>query len=229
MRQSPLFWPFGKAFEWGPLARLGDRLYRLIGDNRAGALGRFSGRFLPYRRQWMRLSRPEAVLVCTLAILVLAHNLTTLPKIQYQLPSALEGFQKSLRLNQTWNMFAPRPAQTDGWFVIRGVMENGTAVDLWHGTTGEPDLARPRYVSQWYPDYRWRKYMSRVPLKAYSEQLRNFARHYCRKNNARDPGEPKLAGLWIDYHRDRTMPDYQPPESKVIRLLNWNCLAKKDK
>ena len=61
MRQSPMFWLFGKAFEWRPLAGLGDRLYRLIGDNRAGALGRLSGSFLPYRHQWMRLERYPSI------------------------------------------------------------------------------------------------------------------------------------------------------------------------
>ena len=29
-------------------------------------------------------------------------------------------------------------------------------------------------------------------------------------------------------NRERTLPDYQPPEYKVIRLLNWNCLPKGD-
>jgi hypothetical protein len=51
----------------------------------------------------------------------------------------------------------------------------------------------------------------------------------------RDDGEVGTADigvgaptLTIDYHRERTLPDYQLPEYKVIRLLNWNCLPKGD-
>ena len=71
----------GKAFEWRPLMRLGDRLYRLIGNNRAGVLGQLSARFLPYRPLWLRLSRPEALVVVVLTAVIFAHNITTLPKI----------------------------------------------------------------------------------------------------------------------------------------------------
>jgi predicted DCC family thiol-disulfide oxidoreductase YuxK len=226
LRQSPVFWLFGKAFEWRPLARLGDRLYRLIGNHRAGALGRLSTQFLPYRRQWLRLSRPEALLVGALTVLVFAHNLTTLSKVDYKLPEAVEGFQKAIRLSQTWNMFAPRPLLTDGWFVIRGVMEDDAVVDLWHRLPGEPDTAKPRYVSQWYRDYRWRKYLSRLPKTTSKEQLHNLGRYYCRTYNRFNPGPVRLATLTIDYYRERTLPDYQPPQSEVIRLLNWYCYDK---
>ncbi len=228
LRQGPVFWLFGKAFEWRPLARLGDRLYRLIGDNRTGPLAQFSARFLPYRRQRLRLSRIETLLVGALAIMVFAHNLTTLSKVDYQLPEPVQAFQRAVRLHATWNMFAPRPRTSDGWFVIRGIMEDGTVVDLWHRRPGEPDTAKPRYVSRWYPDYRWRKYLSRLPDRRYPGQAKNFARYYCRTYNRFDPGPARLATLTIDYHRERTRPDYRPPEYRVIRLLNWNCLPKGD-
>ncbi len=228
LRQSPVFWLFGKALQWRPLARLGDRLYRLIGDNRTGPLGRLSARFLPYRYQWLRLSRAETLLVGALAVMVFAHNLTTLPKVRYEMPEAVQSFQKAVRLHQVWNMFAPRPLKSDGWFVVRGVMEDGAVVDVWHGTPGEPDTAKPHYMSKWFPDYRWRKYLSRLPTKRFRPQIKNFARYYCRTFNRFDRGAVRLATLTIDYHRERTLPDYQPPEYKVIRLMNWNCLPKGD-
>ena len=51
-------------------------------------------------------------------------------------------------------MFAPRPRESNGWFTIRGAMEDGEVVDLWTGQAGEPDLVKPRYVSEWYLDSR---------------------------------------------------------------------------
>jgi predicted DCC family thiol-disulfide oxidoreductase YuxK len=223
MRQSPLLWLPGKAFQWRPLARFGDRLYRLIGDNRTGVLGQLSARFLPYRWQWLRLLPAESILVGGLAVMVFAYNLTTLPKVNYELPAPAPDFMRAVRLHQEWSMFAPRPRESDGWFTIRGVMEDGGVVDLWTGLAGEPALVKPRYVSEWYPDYRWRKYLSRLPKKELKEQVKNFARYYCRRYNRLDPGPVRLATLTIDYHRQTTMPDYQPSEYKLIRLLDWTC------
>jgi len=201
MRQSPLFWLPGKAFQWRPLARLGDRLYRLIGDNRTGALGQLSARFLPYRRQWLRLFLAESILVGGLAVMVFAQNLTILPKVEYRLPAPVPNFLRVVRLYQRWTMFAPRPMRSDGWFVVRGVMEDGEVVNLWSGLAGEPIPIKPRYVSEWYPDYRWRKYLSRLPKKRLGKQVENFARYYCRNYNRFDPGPVRLSTLTIDYHR----------------------------
>ncbi len=228
MRQSPVFWIFGVVLDLWPLSHYGNLIYRLIGNNRAGALGRLSKQFLPYRAQWLRLSKIESAIVGLLMVFVFAQNLMTLPKVEYQMPETLNGLQKSLRLQQTWNMFAPKPLVSSGWFVIRGEMENGTIVDLWHGTKGEPDTSRPANVAKWYPDYRWRKYLSRIPLSIQKEQLENFARYYCRKYNVFEPGLLRLYSFTIDYHRLSTQPDYEPHKYKVIRLLDWYCYDKEE-
>jgi hypothetical protein len=78
-------------------------------------------------------------------------------------------------------------------------------------------------VSEWYLDSRWRKYLSPLPKKELKEQVNNFARYYCRRYNWLDSAPVRLATLTIDYHRQTTMPDYQPPEYKLIRLLDWTC------
>ncbi len=223
LRQSPIFWIFGKFFEWAPAARFGDRLYRFIGDNRSGFFGRLSSRFLPYRRQWMVLSRLEIGVVCLLAVMVFAHNLTTIKNINYELPKPVQSFQKAIRLNQVWSMFAPKPNSNSGWLVIRGVMNDGSVVDLWHETEGEPDTTKPRYISKWYVDYRWRKYIWRIVKSSGKEQRANFARYYCGKYNSSRSRQPRLERLSIDYHRLRTKRDYRPPGYKVIRLINWRC------
>ena len=227
LRQSWIFWIFGKLFTFAPLAWLGDRLYRLIGDNRKGVLGALSARFLPYRRQWLRLTWVEAAAVGALMVMVFLHNVSTIPSFNYRLPEALDTLQKGLRLHQTWDMFAPRPLRASGWFVVRGELEDGTVIDLWTGKEGEPDPSKPKYVVKWYPDYRWRKYLSRVPLDGYEEQLHNFARYYCRKYNVFEPGLLRLYKIEIDYHREWTMPDYQPREYKKIHLLDWFCFERK--
>lgn len=226
MRQSPIFWLPGVLLNLWPFKLLGDPLYRLIGNNRTGKLGSFTARFLPYRDQWLRLSWPSSVLVGILMILVFAQNFMSLPKVEYEMPEPVVNIQKSLRLQQTWNMFAPYPLASSGWFVVRGEMEDGSVVDLWHNSQGEPDTTKPKYPSQWYTDYRWRKYFERISSGQFKEQAHNFGRFYCRKYNRFEPGPQKLAALTIDYHRLTARPDHQPHDYKVIRLLNWYCLPR---
>jgi hypothetical protein len=108
-------------------------------------------------------------------------------------------------------------------------MEDDTVVDLWHGTEGEPDATRPQYISKWYPDYRWRKYLSRLRKKEKTKRLKNFARYYCRKYNRFDPGPSRLAELTIDYYRMRTQPDYQPRTVEKIHMIDWYCFKQKER
>lgn len=61
------------------------------------------------------------------------------------------------RLDQNWCMFAPNPAQSDGWFVAVGTLADGSQVDLLHPdralSDDKPDLLRD------FPYWRWRLYL----------------------------------------------------------------------
>ena len=81
-------------------------------------------------------------------------------------PPALLPVMLSLRLDQSWGMFAPYPLRDDGWFVMPGTLANGREVDLWSPdkplTDDKPDVAA------FYPNERWRKYLFNLWLKQYS-------------------------------------------------------------
>lgn len=225
LRQSPLFYPLGRAFEWGPLARAGDCAYDWIGRHRGGFLGRLSVRFLPYRRQTFDMHFLGSVAVGVLLIFLVLHHISTLKIVEVKLPPLAQNLLTGLKIEQTWNLFAPYPQRVDGWLTVRGELTDGKVVDLWADTEGEPSMARPPILSQWVGDYRWRKYLSRIVTNDRRRQLDNLARYYCRAYNRFHARQGTLSHLTIDLHQERSMPNYQPYEESLRRLLTWNCLS----
>ncbi|WP_421696182.1 DCC1-like thiol-disulfide oxidoreductase family protein [Aestuariivirga sp.] len=225
LRKSPLFYPLGRVFEWPPLARVGDRAYSWIGRHRGDLLGRLSARFLCYRRQRFDMHFFESVAVGVLLIFLVLHHISTLNVVKFKLPPLVQNTLIGLKIDQTWNLFAPYPLRVDGWLTIRGELADGKAVDLWNNAEGEPSITRPPILSQWVGDYRWRKYLSRIVENGNSRQLENLARYYCRSYNWFHARQGTLLHLTIDLHEERTMPDYQPYEENLRRILTWDCLG----
>ena len=112
-------------------------------------------------------------------------------------------FAYALRIDQAWNMFAPRPLIDDGWWVIIGTLNSGRKVDLfardgqpfdpaWCGCRGEFGPAcnckkpedeippvKPAQVAQTYPGQRWRKYMMNLWMARHKIHRQNWARWRC--------------------------------------------------
>lgn len=223
--RSALFWPLGRAFASRPFRRPGDRLYEFIATNRDG-LGELTSRFLPYRSDTVDQGPFAATIVGIFMVLIFYWNLSTLTQISVTFPPQLSPLRDLPRLDQKWNMFAPYPAKSDGWFVIRGVLVNGTVVDVYNHRPGEPSFVKPKYVSKWYGDYRWRKYISRI-LGRHEKQLVGYARYLCHSWNKEAPLNHKLWTFEIYYNKETTLPDYRGNELRRSRLWRHRCLDKK--
>ncbi len=227
LRRSPVFWPIGRLLDLGPLLALCDRLYRVIGNNRM-ALGAITARALPVREVRLQASRPTTALVATLTLTVFYWNVLTLPKVSYEAPDFLGKAFHAFRLAQTWNMFAPHPARSDGWYVVPGTLDDGAQVELFTGRPGPVSFGKPEHVARYYGDYRIRKYFSRLPRDRYKSQLLNYARHLCRKwNRYGHGGERQLIRFSIHYMRETTQPDYAPDRLTNRDLANWRCFPDK--
>lgn len=75
-----------------------------------------------------------------------------------------------------WNMFAPNPLGTDGWYLLAGTLESGERVDAFNGGTLTFD--RPPDLADTMPSARWRKYFGNVFWG--DERLRqNFVTYLC--------------------------------------------------
>lgn len=227
LRRSPIFWPIGRLLDLGPLLALCDRLYRVIGNNRM-ALGGITARALPVRELRLQASRPATALVAALTLTVFYWNVLTLPKVSYEAPDVLAKVFHTVRLAQTWNMFAPHPARSDGWYVVPGALDDGTEVELFTDRRGRVSFDKPGHVVSYYGDYRMRKYFSRLPQDRYKSQLLNYARHLCRKwNRYGHGGERQLIRFQIYYMRETTQLGYAPDTLVRLHLANWRCFPDK--
>jgi predicted DCC family thiol-disulfide oxidoreductase YuxK len=221
-RRSPLFAPLGALMAVPSLARLGDRVYEAVARNRPG-LGRLTAAWLPYREESLHLSSAANLAVGALALVVLWINLASLPALTGSLPRFLRDVQSTLVLAQKWNMFAPAPGVSDGWYVVRGVTREGTVVDVLKETKGEPDFFRPGLLSREYANYRWRKYLHRLAYSLDETHQSLYAQYLCRMWDRRKPSEGRLARVELYFNYERVELGYQPRTTQRILLHAHVC------
>lgn len=119
-----------------------------------------------------------------------------------------------------WNMFAPNPMQTDGWYVAAGRLSSGEAVDAFRG--GPVRWDRPPDVSATYPNDRWRKYLKRLRYSDSPAQRRALAGYLCDRWDRRHDDE--LVELSLVYVAQPTRLD-GPEPTRRVELGNYSCSA----
>ncbi|MGH7279543.1 MAG: hypothetical protein ACREJG_12765, partial [Candidatus Rokuibacteriota bacterium] len=165
-------------------------------------------------------SRLPGLAIVALLVYVLVWNLTTLPDPPFRLSEPLRSVGYMLRLDQTWQMFAPSPLKDDGWYVIPGRLQNGEVVDLFRGGEGVR-WEKPDSVADTYPNTRWRRYM--MLLRNHRGYAPSYARYLCRSWNRTHGGGRSLRELEIVFVVERTLPDYRPSEPQKVSLLRRTC------
>lgn len=90
---------------------------------------------------------------------------------------------QSLRIDQKWNMFAPKPPSISGWYRIPGKLRNGKDIDVWRKVIGPASTEKPALVSATYLHQRWRKYLMNLFQKRHAKQRLHFGRYLCRRWN----------------------------------------------
>lgn len=140
-------------------------------------------RFIPSWRQcyqvlanWGRFLSRQVLPVIILTVILLSAaqsvDIVTLPE------SADTTISRS-GFDQSWQMFAPDPVDTEVWFVAPGLLTNGSKVDIYRG--GAVDFSRPRRVDTTYQSARWRKYLSNLRSEDNANHRSYFAHYLCRR------------------------------------------------
>jgi len=192
--QSPVF------FWLAPLLRLmdglGTDLYEWVAANR-GAFGRVSARWLPWEKAPPYPGRASGAVALFFALFVLFLNITTIPSwrlgfqaetegsgFRLKMPSSWVPMKRMFRLDQKWNMFAPYPKLSDSWIVIPGLTKDGELVNVF-APERELTFTKPSIASgPVYPNYRWRKYLTRIPDRRYPSYRTFYADWLCREWNS---------------------------------------------
>ena len=119
---------------------------------------------------------------------------------QWKVPAYLLG------LEQTWRMFAPFPLKEDGWYEMRGVLADGSVVNLWDDRQPLPRL-KPQRVAATYRNRHWRKYLVELRV-CWSGFAPDFAQWLRNRWNLRHAGD--MTGRWVKhvqvvYHIEQTL------------------------
>lgn len=120
-----------------------------------------------------------------------------------------------LRLDQQWNMFAPRPVSDDGYYVVAAETADGDWVNGW--IAGGPQISwdKPAHVASEYPNARWRKLMMNVcqsEHQAWRKSLMEYLFSRIRKARA----------LRLYFVLEKTRPDGNE-EPLVVQHLGYYC------
>jgi hypothetical protein len=111
-----------------------------------------------------------------------------------------------LGLDQTWRMFAPYPITEDGWYEMRGVLADGSNVNLWNADEPLP-RRKPASVAATYRNRRWQKYLIEI-RRGWATFIPEFADWLRRRWNelyAGDSPARRLKHIEIIYHIEKTL------------------------
>lgn len=164
-------------------------------------------------------------LIIFLIVFVLFWNLKHSYADTFSFINKLTFVGKATQLRQKWNMFAPKPYSSDGWYVIVGLLDNGEIVDVFRNGK-EVSWDPPENRLDDFSSYRWRK-LTRNTYKEKNKRYRRFySKYLCDKWNNNRNG-PKLKEMDMYFVSEYTLPDYKFREHKINKRYSYECRIKK--
>ncbi|UPV76502.1 HTTM domain-containing protein (plasmid) [Halorussus limi] len=117
-----------------------------------------------------------------------------------------------------WDMFAPEPRTTDGWYVVPGRLESGERADVFHRRAVRWD--EPPDVAASYRNVRWFKYMMDLRASA-AEPLRpHFADYLCERWNATHEDDVERVAL---YYVEQPVRLDGPDPTNRVKMHEQSC------
>ncbi len=135
----------------------------------------------------------------------------------------LRKYGMMLRLDQYWDMFAPKPATRDGWYVFAGRTADDRVIDLFRDGA-ERTWEKPVDIPATFPAERWRKYLS-VLEEDQNEPLRApMLRTFCEDWNASAAPADRIGQLtWFWMIEDTPPPGEPMPKLRRVKLASEPC------
>lgn len=172
-----------------------------------------------------RLSWATSALVGALLLYTAVWNLNELsPSFRdaFRLPHGWKIPGRVTRLAQHWWMFAPQPMMNDGWYAMKGVLEDGSTVNLW--SPGEPlPIKKPPSVLDTYRNQRWRRYLMSLWEPYYAPYVRDLSHWLQRRwDEQYSEGKPerKVKSVEIIYYIEETPPPDQI-STHITPMILW--------
>jgi hypothetical protein len=179
-------------------------------------------RFATYGRPPVWHPTIIGIIFCAMCLgYIFLWNVRTVNFEKYRtiLPVESNWFGQTLRIDQMWGMFAPKPATDDGWYVIPARLRDGSEIDLF--TNGaDVQWTKPDDVAATYHNQRWRKYLRNIWEREHAGHRLYFGQYLCRAWNAVHHDRETLDTFQIFYMKEETLPggNIAPPE----KVLLWS-------
>jgi hypothetical protein len=173
--------------------------------------------------QWLAVLKGVFCLTCLLYVFLWNLRTTNFGKYSRLLPEAYNGFGYTLRLDQMWDLFAPKPLVDDGWYVVPAHLRNGEEIDLMTG--GPVQWEKPPLVSVTYRNQRWRKYLLNLWQRDNAGHRLYFGRYLCRNWNAVHNGRETLQTFKIYFVKEETLSGAKVAPPEKVLLWDHNCFA----
>jgi len=166
---------------------------------------------------WQHKMR-TAVLVF-LTVFVFDWNFSNLAFVRSKLSDHLRFIGYTLRLDQSWGMFAPGVFKDDGWYVIEGITADGEHLNVLDDAK-ELNFFKPASVVGMFKNDRWRKYSENFIFTDHSFMRGYFCNYFKRIWNEQNLSK-QITTLNIIYMQELTLPDYKYSLPK--KQLLWQC------
>lgn len=138
---------------------------------------------------------------------------TDFSKFSPYFSSKLNFIGYSIRIDQHWALFAPRPTQDGGWDIALGMLKNKTSINPKNGAL--VDFKRPLSTANHYRNFRWKKYVLNTWQKSNSGFRKHYANYLCKKWNSTHFGPYALEEVKIIFMLEKTL----PPNTGVYRTF----------
>jgi hypothetical protein len=117
-----------------------------------------------------------------------------------------------------WDMFAPEPRRTDGWYVAPATLESGGRVDAWNG--GGVSWTPPAETTTTFPTHRWLVYLLDLQRSGGTPLRDEFGAHLCDRWAASH--DSRLANVSVVYVERPVRLD-GPSETRRVDLGTYRC------
>ncbi len=162
--------------------------------------------------RWKRRAVPTAV--TGLLLFVLVWNAASLGYAD--MPDSAESAVNPEE--RRWDMFAPEPRGTDGWYVVPGRLESGKRVDALHRSSVQWE--QPQEIARTYPTHRWLVYLLDLQQASDEELGHQFAGYLCHEWNRNYQNE--LVNITVYYVKQSTRLNGPEPTNRV-ELVQHSC------
>ncbi len=180
---------------------------------------------------WRERLRPQSVsthlpraIQCLAAFYlfyVLCWNvrMTNFPRYLPLFPVTWNWIGEVVRMDQSWELFAPDPMQTQGWLVVPAVLQNGREVDL-KSQLSPVTYAAPSLISATYYNERWRKYLMNMSDQSDPNQSVVYAAYLGNLWNSTHSSEERVKEVSVYLMRSAILPNSHYSDPEKIQLYS---------